>query len=80
MLHADQYKYIGRKLRKRDFRRLWIQRINAGLSQIENAPSYSMFINLLKQKKIELNRKMLAELVVNDFDVFSKVVETVYGK
>ena len=79
-LHADQYAYEGRKLRKRDFRRLWIARINAGLSQIDNAPSYSVFTNLLKQNNIIINRKMLAELVVNDPQAFQQVVQTVYGK
>lgn len=77
LLHARQYAYIGRKLRKRDMRRLWIQRINAGLKHIENAPSYSKFIHLLKQNDIKLNRKMLSELVVNDFDVFKAIVAEV---
>lgn len=79
-LHADQYAYIGRKLRKRDFRRLWIQRINAGLSQLDEKLNYSTFMNLLKQNKIELNRKMLAELVVNDPTTFKAIVQKVYGK
>ena len=78
-LHAGQYAYIGRKLRKRDFRKLWIIRINAGLSQIADAPSYSRFIRLLNQNKIALNRKMLAELATNDFDAFSQVVAKVRG-
>ena len=78
-LHAGQYAYVGRKLRKRDFRKLWIIRINAGLSQIENAPSYSRFIHLLKQNQIALNRKMLAELAMNDFNTFSQVVAQVQG-
>ena len=75
-LHAGQYAFIGRRLKKRDMRKLWIQRINAGLSQIESAPSYSKLINLLKVKDIQLNRKMLAELAVNDFNAFEKIVET----
>jgi large subunit ribosomal protein L20 len=79
-LHAGQYAFVGRKLKKRDFRRLWIQRINAGLSQIENAPSYSSFINLLKQNRIELNRKILSELAVNDLDAFKVIVTKVYGQ
>ena len=78
-LHAGQYAYIGRKNKKRDFRRLWISRINAGLSQIDQGPSYSVFINLLKQKHIKLNRKMLSELAVNDIDTFKHIVTTVYG-
>ena len=73
-LHAGQYAYIGRRLRKRDMRRLWIQRINAGLTHIENAPKYSRFINLLKIKNIELDRKILADMVVSDFKAFEAVV------
>jgi large subunit ribosomal protein L20 len=80
VMHAGQHAYIGRKLRKRDLRRLWITRINAGLSQIEDAPSYSVFMNLLKTNEIKLNRKMLAELAVNDHPAFSQIVSTVYGK
>lgn len=78
-LHADQYAHIGRRLKKRDFRRLWIQRINAGLSTVEDGPSYSVFINLLKESNIKLNRKMLSELAVNDLDMFQKLVAKVYG-
>ncbi len=78
-LHARQYAYVGRKLKKRDFRKLWIIRINAGLTQIEDAPNYSKFINQLKKKDVALNRKMLAELAVNDFDTFSQVVAYVQG-
>ena len=80
VLHAGQYAYVGRKLKKRDFRRLWIQRINAGLSQIENGPSYSVFMHLLKQNQIELNRKVLSELATNDIDTFKAIVTKVYGK
>lgn len=74
MLHQGQYAYIGRKRRKRDMRSLWIMRINAGLSQIENAPSYSKFINLLSIKKVELDRKTLSEMAAQDFDSFKAVV------
>ena len=73
-LHAGQYAYVGRRLRKRDFRKLWIQRINAGLAQIEGAPKYSRFINALKVKNVELNRKVLADLVVNDPKAFQEIV------
>jgi large subunit ribosomal protein L20 len=79
MLHAGQYAYIGRRLRKRDMRKLWIQRINAGLT-IAEGPSYSVFINLLKQHNIELNRKMLAHLAANDAEGFNSVIKKVYGK
>ena len=74
-LHAGQYAYMGRKLRKRDLRRLWIQRINAALSEFDL--KYSHFINLLKKAKINLDRKILAELAVNDPKVFSQIVKIV---
>ncbi|AKM81662.1 MAG: 50S ribosomal protein L20 [Candidatus Pacebacteria bacterium GW2011_GWF2_38_9] len=74
LLHAGQYAYIGRKLRKRDMRRLWITRITAGIKQIGDSLNYSRFIKALKTAKIELNRKMLAEIAVKDFDTFKEIV------
>jgi len=74
-LHAGQYAYVGRKNKKRDLRRLWIQRINAALS-LQNL-KYSQFIHLLEQKNIILNRKILAELAVNDPPVFRFIVSKV---
>ena len=68
-----RYAYEGRKMRKRDFRRLWITRINAA-ARI-NGMSYSAFINGLKKKNIEVNRKMLADLAVNDAAAFAQLVE-----
>ena len=68
-----RYAYEGRKMRKRDFRRLWIVRINAA-ARI-NGMSYSTFINGLKKKNIEVNRKMLADLAVNDAAAFAQLVE-----
>jgi large subunit ribosomal protein L20 len=68
-----RYAYIGRKLRKRDFRRLWITRINAATRL--NGMSYSTFINGLKKQNIEMNRKMLADMAVNDAAGFAKLVE-----
>jgi large subunit ribosomal protein L20 len=73
-LHAGQYAYIGRKLRKRDMRKLWIIRINAALSFFESSFNYSRFINGLKKTKIELNRKMLSQLAINDEKVFKAVL------
>lgn len=73
-LHAGQYAYIGRKLRKRDMRKLWIIRINAGLKQINQQFNYSRFINNLKNAKIALNRKVLSELAISDFDTFKEIV------
>lgn len=74
-LHAGQYAFAGRKLRKRDLRRLWIQRINAALTPFDL--KYSRFIKLLKDAKIELNRKILAQLAVNQPHVFSQIVKAV---
>lgn len=76
-LHAGEYAFAGRKLRKRDMRKLWILRINAGLKNIKNPLSYSKFINLLTKSKVGLNRKMLAELAVNDPKTFEQVIKKV---
>jgi large subunit ribosomal protein L20 len=70
-----RYAYIGRKLRKRDFRRLWITRINAAARM--NGMSYSVLMNGLKKHNITINRKMLADIAVNDPAAFAKLVETV---
>ena len=75
MLHAGQYAFIGRKLRKRDMRALWIMRINAGLKQIDEKIKYSKFINSLKKTNIAIDRKIMAELVVNDFTAFKAIFE-----
>ena len=68
------YAFEGRKLRKRAFRRLWIQRINAG-ARI-NGLSYSRLVNGLKLAGVEINRKMLADLAVTNPTAFAKLVET----
>ena len=68
-----RYAFEGRKLRKRDFRSLWITRINAAARL--NGMSYSTFINGLKKQNITVNRKMLADLAVNDAAAFAKLVE-----
>ena len=68
-----RYAYEGRKMRKRDFRRLWITRINAAARL--SGMSYSTFINGLKKKNIDINRKMLADLAVNDAAAFAQLVE-----
>ncbi|OGY18344.1 MAG: 50S ribosomal protein L20 [Candidatus Chisholmbacteria bacterium RIFCSPLOWO2_01_FULL_50_28] len=73
-LHAGQYAYVGRRLRKRDQRRLWIQRIQAGLSLKKDGYSYAAFIHDLVVAKIVLNRKMLADLVVRDAETFQAIV------
>ena len=74
-LHAGQYAFHGRKLKKRDFRQLWITRISEAVKQY--GISYSVFINLLKKSKIELDRKILSDLVVNDPNVFKYIVDSV---
>ena len=68
-----RYAFKGRKLRKRDFRSLWITRINAAARL--NGMSYSTFINGLKKHNVTVNRKMLADLAVNDPAAFTKLVE-----
>lgn len=69
------YAYIGRKQKKRNYRSLWIQRINAGARQ--HGMSYSQFIGALNKSGIELNRKVLADLALNHPEAFKAVVETV---
>jgi large subunit ribosomal protein L20 len=71
------YAYMGRKQRKRDFRKLWIARINAAARL--NGLSYSKFINGLKKANIEVNRKMLSEMAIHDADGFAKLVEIAKG-
>ena len=70
---ALHYAYIGRRLLKRDMRKLWIVRINAGARIL--GTSYSRFISSLKTKGIEINRKMLAELAARDFEAFKAIYE-----
>ena len=72
---ALQYAYRDRRNRKRDFRRLWIQRINAGARL--HGLTYGMFIHGLKRAGIEIDRKMLADIVVRDPDVFKAIVDRV---
>ena len=72
---AGVYAYSGRKLKKRDFRSLWIQRINAG-ARIHGL-SYSKLMGQLGKKNIELNRKVLADLAMNHPDAFKAVLDSV---
>ena len=78
VLRALRFAYIGRKLKKRDFRKLWITRINAA-ARI-NGISYSKLINGLKLSGIEINRKMLSELAISDAAAFSKLVDAAKEK
>ncbi len=73
VMRSLRYSYIGRKLRKRDFRRLWITRINAGARV--SGMSYSTFINGLKKAGVNVNRKMLADMAINDAKGFAQLVD-----
>ncbi|ADL08157.1 50S ribosomal protein L20 [Thermosediminibacter oceani] len=73
VLKSLMYAYVGRKLKKRDFRKLWITRINAAARA--NGLSYSKFINGLKKAGVQINRKMLAEMAIHDQGGFTQLVE-----
>lgn len=73
VMQSLNYAFTGRKHRKRDFRRLWITRINAAARQ--NGISYSKFIGGLKRANIDINRKMLSEMAIYDAEGFTKLVE-----
>ena len=77
MMKSLWYSYRDRRNRKRDFRRLWIARINAATRM--NGMSYSRFIHGLKEANIELDRKILADLAVHDAATFAQVVEAAKG-
>ena len=72
VMKSGQYAYIGRKQRKRDFRRLWIARINAQAKV--NGMNYSTFMHGLKLAGIDLNRKVLSEIAINDKEAFAALV------
>ena len=73
LFHSGEYAYRDRKANKRNFRKLWITRINAACRM--NDISYSKFINGLEKAGIEINRKMLSEIAINDMDSFAKLVK-----
>jgi len=75
LMHAGQYSYNDRKKRSNQFRKLWIQRINAALGNYDM--KYNQFINKLKKAKIEINRKMLSELAIHHPDTFGEIVKKV---
>lgn len=75
LLHAGQYAYIGRKLRKRDMRSLWIIRLNAAAR--EHGLSYNKLISALNKNNIEINRKILSDIAVSDPKTFDKIVESI---
>ena len=73
VMKSGQYAYVGRRLKKRDFRRLWIARISAACKA--NGINYSTFMNGLKKANITLNRKMLSEIAINDAAGFTALTE-----
>ena len=73
VMKSLSYAYVGRKLKKRDFRRLWITRISAACAA--NGINYSRFMNGLKKAGIELNRKMLSEIAIADPEAFTALVD-----
>jgi len=75
ILHAGQYAYVSRRLKKRDFRKLWIMRLNAAVR--EKGITYSQFINKLKQNKVEIDRKVLADLAINHPEIFSELIKDI---
>ena len=74
VMKSLSYAYVGRKLKKRDFRSLWITRISAACKM--NDINYSRFMNGLKKANIEINRKMLSEIAISDPQAFTQLVET----
>lgn len=74
-LHAGEYAHTGRKNRKRDFRQLWITRISEAVKQ--NGLSYSVFMKKMKAANIQLDRKILANLITDDPSVFSAIVDKI---
>lgn len=73
VMKSGQYAYIGRKQKKRDFRRLWITRISAACKM--NGINYSTFMNGMKKASVNLNRKMLSEIAIHDAEAFTSLVE-----
>ena len=78
VMKSGNYAYIGRRLKKRDFRRLWITRISAAAKM--NGMNYSTFMNGLKKANVDINRKMLAEIAHNDPAAVAKLAELAKSK
>jgi large subunit ribosomal protein L20 len=75
ILHAGQYAYVGRKLKKRDLRKLWIIRLNAAAR--EHGLTYSKLISKLNKGKVEIDRKILSDIAITDPKTFEKIVSEV---
>ena len=73
LMKSGRYAYVGRKLKKRDFRQLWITRISAGCKL--NGMNYSTFMHGLKKAGIDMNRKMLSEMAIHDAAAFTALCE-----
>lgn len=73
---AESNQYKSRRLRKRDFRSLWITRINGALDQIQSDLNYSRFIHLVAQKELRLNRKSISEMAIRDLESFKSLVDS----
>ncbi|QQS39558.1 50S ribosomal protein L20 [Candidatus Woesebacteria bacterium] len=73
VLHAGQYAFEGRKLKKRNLRRLWITRLNAAVK--EHGLNYSSFIKALNDKHVELDRKILSEIAISDPETFAQILK-----
>ena len=73
VMHAGKYAFAGRRLRRRDMRQLWITRLNAALKPF--GVRYSVFIRMLKNKNVELNRKTLSEIAIKDNATFKTIVD-----
>ncbi len=78
IMKSGQYAYVGRRLKKRDFRRLWITRISAACKI--NGMNYSTFMHGLKLAEVQIDRKMLAEMAVNDKAAFAQLAELAKSK
>ena len=78
LMKSGRYAYVGRKQKKRDFRQLWITRISAGCKA--NGMNYSNFMHGLKLAGVEINRKMLAEMAVNDKAAFTQLTDMAKAK
>lgn len=72
IMHAGQYAYVGRRLRKRDMRSIWIIRLSAAAK--ENGINYNTLISKLKKANIEIDRKILSDIAIKDNDTFKKIV------
>lgn len=74
LMHAGHYAYVGRRLRKRDMRALWITRLSAAAKV--NGTSYSKLFGLMKKNNVEIDRKILSDIAIKDAETFKKIVSS----